>query len=121
MLTKFLVLFLFLIGILGLITLYFVKAGLQLMLIRTENKKKPGRILDIISFDFGNADERKLRGRALMRYPLMFPVEMDESDSEDIHTLKRQIKNVNIALYGVLMMMILLVVYAGKAYPEGLF
>ena len=56
-----------------------------------------------------------------MRYPLMFPVDMDESDSENIYRLKRQIKNVNIALYGVLMMMILLVVYAGKAYPEGLF
>lgn len=91
------------------------------MLIRTENKKKAGRILDLISFDFGNADERKLRADALLRYPLMFPVDMDESDPENIRTLKRQIKNVNIALYGVLMMMILLVVYAGKAYPEGLF
>lgn len=121
MLTQFLVLFLFLMGILALLTLYFIKVGLQLMLIRNESNQSEGRVLDFISFDFGNADERKLRMQAFLRYPLMFPVDIDDADSERIRVLKRQIKNVNIAIYGVLMLMILLVVYAGKAYPEGLF
>lgn len=120
MLTKFVVLFLFIVGIIGLLVLYFIKVGIQLQLINRENKKPAGRILDLTSFSFKDEKAKKLRIQALLRYPLMFPVDMDEADPEDIRRLKKQIKNANIVIYLILMMMILLVVYADKAYPQGL-
>lgn len=121
MLTKFVVLFLFILGILGLLALYVVKVGMHLQLIRRENKKPAGRIVDLFFFDFKDEDERAMRSEALMRYPILFPVEIEEDEAEELVEQKKKIKRMNIAVYFVLIVLFLLVTYTAKTYPEGLF
>ncbi|KAB2814884.1 hypothetical protein [Phaeocystidibacter luteus] len=121
MLTKFVVLFLFILGIIGLLAIYVVKVGIQLQLIRRENKKPEGRIIDLFLFDTSNQAERKMRWEALLRYPLLFPIVIEEDEKPEILALKRKIKRANIGLYLLLIGMLLLVTYTAKAFPEGLF
>lgn len=77
--------------------------------------------MDILFFDWGNSKERSLRMEALLRYPLLFPVEVGERDKEPMIACKKRISRMNIALYAVLIILLLLVTYAAKAYPNGLF
>ncbi len=121
MLTKFVVLFLFVLGIIALIALYIIKVGTHLQLINVENGKEPGRVIDLFFFNFSDASAKADRTKALLRYPLLFPVEMEEDEPKEVLEIKQRIKKINIAVYAVLIVMFLLVTYSSKAYPEGLF
>lgn len=119
--TQFILLFLFIVGVLAILAIYIVKAGIQLQLIQAQAKKDEGRVIDILFFDFTDAEARKTRLKALLMYPLLFPIEMEENEKPNILEIKQRIKRVNIALYFVLMLLLLLVIYISKAYPNGLF
>lgn len=105
MLTQFATLFLFILGVIAIFALYMYKAGLQLQLIRMEQGHPAGKVMDLFFFDFSDAGERAIRGQALLRYPLLFPVEFDEADHGEISDQKRRIKRINIALYSVLILL----------------
>lgn len=121
MLTKFVVLFLFLIGILALLVMYIIKVGTHLQLINIERGKDRGRVIDLFFFRFSDEEERAKRGQALLRYPLLFPIVFEEDETDEVTEIKRKIKKLNIGLYFVLIALILLVTYTAKAFPEGLF
>jgi len=100
--------------------IYLLKAGRQLQYLRIKKKKKPGLVSDFWKFDFKNAQERSLRLQALLLYPLLFPVVIEESDKQEVKDIKLKIKDLNIVLYFLIILIILLGVYASKTYPEGI-
>lgn len=108
MLTLFATLFFFIVAVLAIFAVYAYKVGLHLQLIHIEKHMEPGRIMDIFFFDFKNAEERSLRVEAFLRYPLMFPVVIEEDDNDEVVELKKKIKNSNYGLYVLLMALIIL-------------
>ncbi|GGH76142.1 MAG: hypothetical protein EP346_11480 [Bacteroidetes bacterium] len=108
MLIQIATLFLFIVAVLAILAVYAYKVGLHLQLIQIEKHMEPGRIMDIVFFDFKNADERKLRVEAFLRYPLMFPVVIEEDDNDEVVQLKKKIKNSNYGLYLLLIALIIL-------------
>lgn len=117
---QFILLFLFIVGIMGMIAFYILKVGYQLQLVRMKKKKPKGEILDIFK-NWKNPSDRELRMQALMMYPLLYPVEIEENEKTESVAIKKIIKRLNITLYAILIVLLLVVVYAGKKYPEGLF
>lgn len=107
MLGQFFALFAFIVTVIVILAVYAFKVGLHLQLIQIEKKKKPGRVVDLFFFDFADAKARKERMDAFMRYPLMFPVVIEEDDKEAVVELKNKIKRTNLSLYILLMLLII--------------
>ena len=115
---KFILLFVLTAGILCLLVLYGFKAGLHMQYLKLKARKDPGSPWDF--FALGEPGLAAYRKEALLLFPLLFPVELNET-REELNEQKRRIKNVNIALYLLLIILLLAAIYAAKAYPEGLF
>lgn len=99
---------------------YLIKAGRQLQCLRLQKKHKPGSVSDFWQFDIKNKKERALRWQAFLMFPLLYPVVIEESEKQEIKDIKLKIKDLNIVLYFLLIFIILIGVYASKAYPEGI-
>ena len=106
--------------LLATLSVYLLKAGRQLQYLRVKKKQKPGFVRDFWKFDFKNTQERSLRLQALLLYPLLFPVVIEDSDKQEVKDIKLKIKDLNIVLYFLIIFIILIGVYASKTYPEGI-
>ena len=115
---KFILLFVLTAGILCLLVLYGFKVGLHMQYLRRKAQKDPGSPWDF--FAFSEPGLSAYRKEALLLFPLLFPVELNETRQE-LNEAKQRIKNINIAIYLLLMVLLLAAIYTAKAYPEGLF
>lgn len=107
MLTQFASLFFFIIAVFAILVVYTFKTALQLQLLKIERHQPPGRTVDLFFFDFGNRAERSIRMDAFLKYPLMFPVVIEEDDNDEVVVLKKKIKTVNYGLYFLLIVLII--------------
>jgi hypothetical protein len=114
---QFFLLFLLSGGLLLLVVLYGIKMGTHMQYLRLKDRKDPGTAWDF--FQFTEPGLSAYRKSALWIFPLLFPVELDET-REELNQQKQRIKNINIAIYAVLMVLLLAAVYAAKAFPEGI-
>ena len=99
------------------VALFIVKAGMQLRYLRIKARKKPGALSDIIQFDYSSVKERKERWEAFLLFPLMYPIEIEENEKEELRTIKRKVKRIHIAIYAILILVIILGVYSEKVFP----
>lgn len=104
---------LFLVLIFLILLLYAVKAGLQLQYLNLQNKKPKGKISDF--FRFSSEKERALRWKAFLMFPLTFSVVMDD-EKEELLDLKKGVKNIHIAIYLLLALLIIMGIYSEKVF-----
>jgi len=95
-----------------LFVLYAYKVALQYELLHLQkHRKKPEKSWAC----WRNGVKKEMRNEALMLYPLFFPVEANEKDKADVQDQKAGIKRINILIYWVLIVVLLMAVYVGKA------
>ena len=108
----------FIVSAIALFVLYYFKVYWHFRLILEQEKKgqksEEAQPLDLIIFHWNDPAERNLRLKALWMYPLLFPVEIDQSDRGEILQLKKTIKRWNIALYLTLIALFLSYFYISK-------
>lgn len=121
MATKIILLFLFIVSIAALVVLYAYKLALHFQFLRLRDKRQVGELSDFFYRHFINKKDAERWKQAWMLYPLMFPVIMEEDDKQEVVQMKQRIKRMNVKIYMVLIVAMLVVVYAAKAFPEGLF
>ncbi|MFN3951700.1 MAG: hypothetical protein ACK4KT_04755 [Thermaurantimonas sp.] len=118
MINQFLGYFFFIVSTFALFVFYFIKVYWHYKLILVQEKKgqksEAAQPLDLILFNWRAPDERSLRLKALWMYPLLFPVEIDPSDRDEVLRLKKIIKRWNIALYLNLIALFLSYIYISK-------
>lgn len=118
MFLQFAYVFVVVIILLSMLGLFIFKAGLQLRYLRLSAKKKPGSISDIVQFDYSDAKERKERGQAFLLFPLMYPIEIEEDEKEELRALKHKVKRIHIIIYSLLIALIIIGVYSEKVFPQ---
>ncbi|GCD79672.1 hypothetical protein [Schleiferia thermophila] len=118
----FIALFLFIVTTFSLFVLYFFKVYWHLKLLQhQQSQKKQYKTkpvfspIDLVIFDWKNPEERAIRSEALLMYPLLFPVDMAESDDEKSIRIKKTIKHWNIAIYLALIALFLSYIYLQKS------
>lgn len=121
MLGRTLILFLFILAIIILLGLYLYKTSAHFRYLRIKAGKSPGSWADFIkrNFIFKNDDQRWKE--AWLIFPLLFGVEVEDTDKPAEIDVKSVIRQANILIYLALIVAMILVVYASKAYPEGIF
>lgn len=107
----------FIILILGILGLFFIKAGLQLQFIRLQKKQKPGSLTDYFRFTFSDEKARQLRVDAFMMFPLLYPIVLDEK-REELNEIKRKVKRIHIFIYLLLVVLMVLGIIADKVFPN---
>ncbi len=117
---KVIIIALFLVSVVGILALYAIKVAHHFQYLRLSNKKNPGAISDFFSRNFSNKGDAQYWKEAFWIFPLLYAIVLDEP-TEAMNNLKRKIKRLNVAIYMVLMVALLIVVYAAKAFPEGIF
>jgi hypothetical protein len=118
MLIQFVYVFVVVALMLVMLGLFVYKAGLQLQYLRLQSKKPAGSVSDIIQFDYSNASERKSRLQAFLLFPLMYPIDIEEDEAEELKKLKLRIKKIHIGIYSLLILVIILAVYSEKVFPQ---
>ena len=122
MAAKIVLLFLFIVSVAALIVLYALKLALHFQFLRVRDRKDPGAVSDFFYRHFVHKKDDARWKEAWMLYPLMFPVTIDEEeDKAPVIAMKKKIKRMNVNIYSALIIAMLVVVYAAKAFPEGLF
>ncbi len=118
MIGQFLGYFIFIVTTMALFVLYYLKVYCHYRLIlaqeKKRNKSETSQPLDLVLFDWQDPVERQTRIKALWMYPLLFPVELDQNDKDEILQLKKTIKRWNIALYLNLIALFLSYFYISK-------
>lgn len=102
--------------LLAIVLLFVVKSGLQLQYLRLKNRKKPGSVWDFIKFKFSDKEARKLRVQAFLLFPMLYPMELDEP-TQELNELKRKVKRIHIAVYGCIILLVILGIYSEKVFP----
>lgn len=120
MAAQFIVLFLFSISIMAMLVLYSIKLAHHFKYLRVKDKKKNGQFSDFYYRNFIDKKDSQRWKDAWLLFPLMYGIEVDD-ESDALNAIKKQIKKVNLAIYGVLIVALLVTVYAAKAFPEGIF
>lgn len=116
---KIIIIFSFLISVVGILALYSVKISFHLVYLRLKAKQKPGTPGDFFSRNFINKNDAQFWKEAFLLFPLLYPIVLDEP-TEALNDLKRKIKRIHIGIYTLLMVALLIVVYAAKVFPEGI-
>lgn len=116
---KVIIIFLFLVSVMGILALYAIKVSYHFVYLRLKAKKKPGATSDFFSRNFINKDDAKYWKESLMLFPLLYAILLDEP-TEDLNEIKRKIKRIHIGIYILLMVALFTVVYAAKVFPEGI-
>ncbi len=119
MLAKFLIIFLFIISVSAILVLYAIKIAHHFRYQRLRDRKKPGTIGDFFSRNFIDKKDPERWKQAFLMFPLLYAIALDEP-TEELNQIKRQIKNMNVTIYAVLAVAMLVVIYASKAFPEGI-
>jgi hypothetical protein len=99
------------------LSLFVRKSGLQLQYLRIEKRKAPGKITDFVSFNWQDADQRVMRMKAFLLFPMLYPVLIDEEE-EDLNAIKGKVKRTHVAIYLSLILFIILAVYSEKVFPS---
>ena len=120
MITKFVILFLAIISVLAILTVYALKIAHQYQYLRLQAGLKKTDFFEALSLSLKDEKSKKLRNRAIMLFPMFFPIVLDEK-KETLNDIKRSIKKLHIIIYILLMVIILVGVYASKIYPNGMF
>lgn len=81
---------------------------------------KKSDFFDIFKWGQGKPKEKQLKKEALMLFPLLFPIEL-ENEKEELENIKKRIKKLHISLYFIIIVIMLIGVYTSKAYPNGMF
>lgn len=116
---KLIIIFLFLVSVTGILVLYAVKVAYHFVFLRLRAKKKPGKASDFFSRNFINKEDAHYWKNAFLLFPLLYAIVLDEP-TEALNDIKRKIKRLHIAIYAFLIVALLTVVYAAKAFPEGI-
>lgn len=116
---KVIIIFLFIVSVMGILALYALKISHHFVFLRLRAKKKPGTINDFFSRNFINKGDAQFWKDAFLLFPLLYAIVLDEP-TEALNSIKRKIKRLHIAIYALLMVALLTVVYAAKAFPEGI-
>ena len=117
---KVIIIFLFVVSVMGILALYALKVSYHFVFLRLRAKKKPGTTSDFFSRNFINKDDAQYWKDAFLLFPLLYAIVFDEP-TEALNDIKRKVKRLHIAIYALLMVALLTVVYAAKAFPEGVF
>lgn len=121
MVTKFVILFLFILSVLALLVAFGLKLAWHFRFLRVQSKKPEGEITDFFTRNFTSKGDDERWKKAWFIFPLLFGVEEEETDKPEILLLKRRIRKHNLAIYVILIIAMLLTVYASKAFPQGIF
>jgi hypothetical protein len=117
---KVIIIALFLVSVVGILALYAFKVAYHFQYVRLKNRKNQGVLSDFFSRNFSNKGDAQYWKEAFWIFPLLYAIVLDEP-TEALNNIKRKIKRLNVAIYLVLMVALLIVVYAAKAFPEGIF
>ncbi len=120
MAAKFFILALFFLSLGGLIILYARKLALHFQYLRVKDGRKAGELSDFFYRHFTDKKDPERWKNAWMIYPLLFPVDLEDEKGDRL-VIKKKIKQANVLVYVVLIVALRDVVYAAKAFPEGLF
>jgi hypothetical protein len=120
MIAQFLVIFLFILSVGALFALYAIKIAQHFRFLRLKDGKKPGTIGDFFTRNFKDKKDAERWKQSFLMFPLLFAIVLDEP-REELNVLKAQIKKLNVSIYAVLALAMLVVVYASKAFPQGVF
>jgi hypothetical protein len=98
--------------LLVLFVLYAYKVALQYELLHLKKyRKKPLQPWAC----WRSGVKKEMRNETLMLYPLFFPVDFHDQEKPEIKEQKSGIKRINILIYWLLIVVLLLAVYVGKA------
>ena len=101
----------------AMLSLFVRKSGLQLQYLRIQKRKAPGKIIDFVSFNWQDADQRTMRLKAFLLFPMLYPVLIDEEE-EDLNLIKEKVKRSHVDIYLSLILFIILAVYSEKVFPS---
>jgi hypothetical protein len=101
----------------AMLSLFVRKSGLQLQYLRAQKKQSLGKITDFILFNWQDADQRGMRLKAFLLFPMLYPVLIDE-EKEELNIIKEKVKRSHIAIYLSLILFIILAVYSEKVFPS---
>lgn len=96
--------------------LFTIKAGFQLQYLRLKSRKKEGNLWDILKFNSGTANDKKMRWEAFMLFPMLYPIVLDEK-KEELNALKKRVKRIHIGIYFILILLIVMAIYSEKVFP----
>jgi len=120
MIVKFVLVFVIIVAISGLLVLLYLKAGLQLQYKNWEEKRPLGELKDFFIFDWKKGVERSKRIDAFLLFPLFFPIDLSGKKGQEL-ILRENIRKVHLALYGAFIVLILVSSYTSKVFPDGIF
>lgn len=120
MIAQFIVIFLFIVSVGAILALYAIKIAHHFRYLRLRDRKKPGSIGDFFSRNFNDKKDPERWKQSFLMFPLLYAIALDET-TEELNAIKAQIKKLNVSIYAVLALAMLVVVYASKAFPEGVF
>jgi len=99
------------------LALFVRKSGLQLQYLHLQKKVKTGKIIDFLFFNLQDAQARAIRWEAFLLFPMLYPVILDEGESE-LNDLKSKVKRTHIGIYMSLILFIILAVYSERVFPS---
>lgn len=74
---------------------------------------------DFFLRNFINKGDNERWKKAFMLFPLLYSIVLDEPTIA-LNEMKQRVKKLNVVIYVVLIVALLVVVYASKAFPEGI-
>lgn len=92
---------------LALLLLFLRKSGLQMQYLRRQAGQQEGELKDFLFFDWQDAEERALRWKAFLLFPMLYPISLDDEQAA-LNELKASIKRTHIGIYFCLIIFIVL-------------
>ena len=101
--------------LIAIIWLFLQKADRQLEFYKLE-RKLPYQKGDFWRRGWSNSKLRKERWQAFLLFPMLFPIEIDQKN-DDLAEIQKSVKKIHIAVYGLLILLVVLAVYSEKVFP----
>ena len=117
---KFILIFGAIVSVMSVFGLYALKVAIQYQYLRLKKGLKRTDLFEAWSMSLSKEDDKKRRSEAVMLFPMFFPIELDEQ-KEELLSIKKTIKKIHILIYFSIMAIMLIGVYASKAFPNGIF
>ncbi len=97
--------------------LLLIKSGYQLQYLRLTKKQKPGSVWDFVKFKFSDVKARKQRVEAFLLFPMFYAIILDDKQQDRLE-LKRRVKYIHIAIYGMFIVLIVMGIFSEKIFPS---